>query len=233
MKISALVLDGAQAGDFVLGGTCGVNGTLGPAASCTIDATFKPAAAGARSADLMLMTDGGTQFVLHLTGNGIAIAAGHPSLTIAPQSFDFGATTVGATALTRRFTLSNSGTAPLALASVAFSGPFSRADDATGCPALPFALQPGASCDLVVRYVPPTAAGAANGSVQIQGDAGDSWTIALTATASDPAAPAALSNRGAGGCSAARDGNDPVLALLVVLALCVLGWRRHQARRRA
>jgi uncharacterized protein (TIGR03382 family) len=119
----------------------------------------------------------------------------------------------------------------LSLASVAFSGPFSRADDTTGCPALPFALQPGASCDLVVRYVPSTA-GAANGSVLIQGDAGASWTIPLTGTAS-AAAPAAVSNRGGGGCSAARDGNDPVLALLVVLALAVIGWRRREARRAA
>jgi uncharacterized protein (TIGR03382 family) len=232
LKIASLLLDGAQAGDFVLGGSCSVNGTLIPAASCTIDTTFKPSAAGARNADLLLVTDSGAQLSLHLRGNGIAIATSHPALTIAPQSFDFGAATVGASeAPTRRFTLTNSGTAALSLASVTFSGPFSRVDDASGCPALPFVLQPGASCDLVVRYL-PTAAGAANGSVMIQGDAGASWTIALTGSAS-AAAPAAVSNRGGGGCSAARDGNDPVLALLVVLALGVIGWRRRAARRPA
>jgi uncharacterized protein (TIGR03382 family) len=208
-----------------------VNGTLIPAASCTIDTTFKPSAAGARNADLLLVTDSGAQLNLHLSGNGIAIA-NSAALTITPQSFDFGAATVGGGAPTKRFTLINSGTSALALSSVTFSGPFSGIADATGCPALPFALQPGAACELVVRYA-PTTAGAASGSVLIQGDAAASWTIALAGSASAAAAPTAVSNRGGGGCSAARDGNDPVLALLVVLALGVIGWRRREARRAA
>jgi hypothetical protein len=33
-------------------------------------------------------------------------------------------------------------------------------------------------------------------------------------------------NTGGGGCSSIRNGNDPVLALLVVLSFGVLGWRR-------
>jgi uncharacterized protein (TIGR03382 family) len=226
LKIATLVVDGANAGDFVLGGSCSVNGIVGPAASCTIDTTFKPSAAGARNADLLLVTDSGAQLSLHLSGNGTAIAA-TGMLTIAPQSFDFGATTVGGTAPTKRFTLNNSGTAAVALASVTFSGPFSRVADATGCAALPFSLQPGASCDLVVGYT-PTAGGAGNGNMLIQSDAGASWTIALAGSAS-VAAPAAMANLGGGGCSAARDGNDPVLALLVVLALGVVGWRRRLA----
>jgi uncharacterized protein (TIGR03382 family) len=231
LKIATLVLGGANAGDFVMGGSCSVNGTLSPAASCTIDIAFKPSAAGARSADLLLVTDSGAQLSLHLSGNGIAIA-NSAALTITPQSFDFGAATVGGGAPTKRFTLINSGTSALALSSVTFSGPFSGIADATGCPALPFALQPGAACELVVRYA-PTTAGAASGSVLIQGDATASWTIALAGSASAPAAPATVSNRGGGGCSAARDGNDPVLALLVVLALGVIGWRRREARRAA
>jgi hypothetical protein len=34
-------------------------------------------------------------------------------------------------------------------------------------------------------------------------------------------------NEGGGGCSAAKDGKDPVLALLVVLSTGVLAWRRY------
>lgn len=229
LKIATLVLGGANAGDFVLGGSCSVNGTLSPAASCTIDTTFKPSAAGARSADLLLVTDGGAQLSLHMSGNGVAIAASSAVLTLTPQSFDFGAATVGGSGPTKRFTLSNAGTSALSLTSVTFSGPFAGVADATSCPAPPFALQPGASCELVVRYA-PTAGGANNGGVLIQGDAGNSWTIALAGSAS-VAAPAPtsapVSNQGGGGCSAARDGNDPVLALLVVLALGVIGWRRR------
>jgi cytochrome c553 len=229
LKIATLLLGGGNPGDFVLGGTCAVNGTLSPAASCTIDSTFKPAAAGARSADLVLVTDSGVQLNLGLRGNGVAIASG-PALTVSPQSYDFGAATVGGTAPTKRFTLTNSGSAALNLASAVFTGPFAAVTDSTGCAALPFTLQPGASCDLMVRYA-PTAAGASTGDLKLQGDGASSWTIALSGQAGAAAAPAALpQNKGGGGCSAARDGSDPMLALLVLLAFGVLGWRRMARR---
>ncbi|SFV00681.1 choice-of-anchor D domain-containing protein [Pseudoduganella namucuonensis] len=227
LKIATLTLGGANAGDFTLGGSCAVNGTLSPAASCTVDSVFKPTAAGARSADLVLVTDGGAQFTLGLGGNGVAVPAG-AALTVNPQSFDFGAATVGGTAPTKRFALTNSGSAAVTLSGAVYTGPFATVADATGCAAMPFTLQPGASCELVVRYTPATA-GASSGSVQIQGDGGASWTVSLAGQAS--AAPAVTGptqpqNSGGGGCSAVRDGSDPMLALLVLMSLGVLGWRR-------
>lgn len=226
LKIASLLLGGANPGDFTLGGTCAVNGSLSPAASCTIDTAFKPGAAGARSAALVLMTDGGVQLTLNLAGNGVAVPAG-AALTVSPQNFDFGAATVGGTAPTKRFTLTNTGSAALSLASTAFTGPFSAVTDSTSCAAAPFTLQPGASCELVVRYA-PTAAGASTGDVKLQGDGSASWTIALTgqASAAPAATPAQPQNSGGGGCSAAKDGSDPMLPFLELLALGVIGWRR-------
>ncbi|WP_229413513.1 choice-of-anchor D domain-containing protein [Massilia violaceinigra] len=222
LKIATLVIDGANSGDFVLGGSCAVNGTLSPAGSCTIDTSFKPGAPGARSANLLLVTDGGTQFSLPLTGTGTAIAAA-PALTLAPQSFDFGASTGS-----KRFTLSNAGTAAINLSAANFSGPFARVTDASGCPALPFALQPGASCDLVIGYTPATA-GASNGSVVLQADGGGSWTIALAGqAAATPANAPQPQNQGGGGCSSVRGGSDPMLALLALMAAAVLFWRRRK-----
>ncbi|WP_229505743.1 choice-of-anchor D domain-containing protein [Massilia genomosp. 1] len=223
LTIATLVIDGANGADFVLGGSCAVNGAVSPAGSCTIETSFKPGAPGARLANLLLVTDGGTQFSLPLSGTGTAIAAA-PALTLAPQSFDF-----GSSAASRRFTLSNAGTAAINLSAATFSGPFARVTDASGCAALPFALQPGASCDLVIGYT-PAASGASSGSVVLQADGGASWTIALAgqAAAVPPNANAApAQNQGGGGCSSVRDGTDPMLALLALLAAGVLFWRRR------
>ena len=231
LTIATLTLGGNQPGDFVLGGSCVAGGTVAPGGSCTLTSAFKPVAAGARSADLLLVTDSGAQFHLALSGNGVAVVVTAPSLTIAPQSFDFGAVVIGAAAPTRRFTLANSGAAAVTLASVAYTGPFAAVADSSGCAAFPVTLSPGASCDLVVGYTPVNA-GANSGNVTIQASvAGSSWTIALSGQGTAAASNAAPSNRGGGGCSASDDVNDPMMVFLVITAVMVIGWRRRQSKR--
>ncbi|NIA53140.1 choice-of-anchor D domain-containing protein [Massilia sp. TW-1] len=222
MKVSSLVLDGAQASDFVLGGTCAVNASVAAAASCTIDVGFRPTAAGQRAATMMLMTDAGSQFTVALGGTGVAVPV--PMLTANPQSFDFGAADVNGNAPTHRITLTNTGGNAATVTAATFTGPFALQSDATGCAAVPFTLQPGASCDVVVRFT-PVGAGDASGSMALAADGGGAWTVALTGKGNVQTAQT-MQNTGAGGCSAATNGNDPVLALLVVLSFGVLGWRR-------
>jgi uncharacterized protein (TIGR03382 family) len=222
MKISSLVLDGAQASDFVLGGTCAANASVAASASCTIDVGFKPTAAGQRAATLMLMTDAGSQFTVALAGTGVAVPV--PMLTVNPQSFDFGAADVNGTAPTHRITLTNTGANAATVTAATFTGPFALQSDPTGCAAVPFTLQPGASCDVVVRFT-PVGAGDASGSLALAADGGGAWTVALTGKGNVQTAQT-MQNTGGGGCSAATSGNDPVLALLVVLSFGVLGWRR-------
>ena len=222
MKVSSLVLDGAQASDFVLGGTCAVNASVAAAASCTIDVGFKPTAAGQRAATMMLMTDSGSQFTVALGGTGVAVPV--PMLTVNPQSFDFGAADVNGNAPTHRITLTNTGGNAATVTAATFTGPFALQSDATGCAAMPFTLQPGASCDVVVRFT-PVGAGDASGSMALAADGGGAWTVALTGKGNVQTGQT-MQNAGGGGCSAATNGNDPVLALLVVLSFGVLGWRR-------
>jgi mono/diheme cytochrome c family protein len=230
LKIATLTLGGNQPGDFVVGGTCAANAPVSSGASCTITTAFKPTAAGARSADLLLVTDGGAEFHLALNGNGVAVAVSTPSLAVSPQSFDYGSVVIGAAAPTRRFTLTNSGAAALTLASAAYSGPFNAVPGGTGCGAFPFTLQPGAACELVVAYTAVNP-GANNGNVVIQSSvAGSSWTIALSGQANAAPSSAAPQNKGGGGCSASQDVNDPVLALLVMLSLGVVVWRRRPSK---
>jgi uncharacterized protein (TIGR03382 family) len=228
LKVASLVLDGAQATDFVLGGTCAANVTVAPSASCTIDASFKPTAAGQRAASLVLMTDAGSQLTVNLGGTGVAVPV--PMLTVNPQSFDFGSADVNGTSPTHRITLTNTGANAATVTAATFTGPFALQADATGCAAAPFTLQPGAACDLVVRFT-PVGAGDASGSMALAADGGGAWTVALSGkgnAATAPSGPTAATpqNAGGGGCSAATSGNDPVLALLVVLSFGVLGWRR-------
>jgi hypothetical protein len=232
LKITSLVLGGSNPGDFALAGTCAMNGTVSPGANCSIDSSFKPSAAGARTADLLLMTDGGAQFTVRLSGNGMSVPSTTPSLSTAPQSFDFGSAIVGDTGPVKRFTLTNTGSAPLTINSATFSGPYAAASDANACAAFPLTLAAGASCELPVRFTPATTGNAA-GSITLQAT-GASWNIALSGqgAASAPNTGGGMQNHGGGGCSSVKDGNDPMLAFLVVLAAGVLLWRRRRACRR-
>ena len=222
LKVASLVLDGAQASDFVLGGTCATNVSVAASASCTIDVGFKPTAAGQRAATLVLMTDAGNQFTVALSGTGVAVPV--PMLTVNPQSFDFGAADVNGTSPTHRFTLANTGANAATVTAATFTGPYALQADTGACAAVPFTLQPGASCDLVVRFT-PVGAGDAAGSLALTADGGGAWNVALTGKGNVQTAQAPQ-NAGGGGCSSIKNGNDPVLALLVVLSFGVLGWRR-------
>jgi len=222
LKIASLVLDGAQATDFVLAGTCAANASVAASASCTIDVGFKPTAAGQRVGTLVLMTDAGTQFTVALGGTGVAVPV--PMLTVNPQSFDFGAADVNGTAPTHHVTLANTGGNVATVTAATFSGPFALQADASGCAAVPFTLQPGASCDLIVRFT-PVGAGDATGSMALAADGGGAWAVALSGKGNVQTVQAPQ-NAGGGGCSSIKNGNDPVLALLVVLSFGVLGWRR-------
>lgn len=227
LKIGSLVLGGSNPADFALAGSCVTGASVSPGASCTIDASFQPGGAGARAADLLLVTDGGVQFNVQLSGNGLAVAGSTPSLGTNPQSFDFGSADVGSSGPLKRFTLTNTGSAALTLDSASFTGPYALAADTSACAAFPLTLAPGASCDLPVRFA-PASAGQANGNVTLQGGGG-SWTIAFSGQGS-VASSVPRQNRGGGGCSSVQDGNDPMLAALLVLAAGVLLWRRRRAR---
>jgi hypothetical protein len=64
-----IALGGANPGDFSQSGTCG--STLAPAATCTVNVTFKPTATGARTASVLFSDNGGGNLQsVGLTGTG-------------------------------------------------------------------------------------------------------------------------------------------------------------------
>ncbi len=82
--VTAITITGANAGDFATTNTCGGAGGILPKMNCAISVTFKPTAAGARTATLNIADNvgTGTQMVA-LTGTG-----GAATLTLTVKDTD-------------------------------------------------------------------------------------------------------------------------------------------------
>ena len=69
LTISSIAMGGVNPGDFAWSGTCAANVALSAGQSCTLSVTFRPLAAGSRSASLSVGTTAGNVGV-SLTGSG-------------------------------------------------------------------------------------------------------------------------------------------------------------------
>lgn len=170
-------------GDFTQTNTCpiGLPG-LPPGANCAFAVNFTPTALGTRSADITIATNAATSpNILPLTGNGVAVPVAIPSLL--PSALTFPTQTVGTTSAPQAVTLSNAGTAPLAISSIITEGDFAQSN------ACPSSLAPSASCSISVTFS-PVAPGTRSGFLKVFDDAaGSPHFIALTGTATAPPVP--------------------------------------------
>jgi Abnormal spindle-like microcephaly-assoc'd, ASPM-SPD-2-Hydin len=187
MTIDAVALVGANPADFSFVNTC--PSSLAASGICSINVTFKPTAAGSRVAGLDFQTNGANvSGFVPLSGNATA-----PVVTLSPASLDFGGPLIGSPTAAQTVMLTNTGTAPLTIASVAVSG--ANATDftlsANTCPASPATLAVGANCSLSVVFE-PSAAGARTGSLDVVSNAGNgTQSVALSGHGTTPAAPTA------------------------------------------
>ncbi|HEV8399308.1 MAG TPA: choice-of-anchor D domain-containing protein [Gemmatimonadales bacterium] len=173
--------------DFVIDpGSCGP--ALVPTGSCTFSVTFTPKATGARAATLTVAGTGGAPTVsANLTGTGGAVGV----LSFTPASFDFGNrqvnSTIGGGVF---FSVKNTGsTATPILDHLEFTGA-AAADffaDASYNQCNGVSLAPGASCTLLVGFI-PHATGSRSATVTVSSSAGDaSGSAQLTGTGVPPA----------------------------------------------
>jgi len=150
LTIASIALTGADPADFLKSTNCGT--TLASKGSCAITVEFAPKATGSLAAAVTLTDNangvaGSTQSIaLGGTGIGVPIAAASPG------SLTFAAEAEGAASAAQPVTLTNSGTAALAIADVALIG----ADPgdftlANGCAAT---LAVGAECTVSVVFDP-------------------------------------------------------------------------------
>jgi hypothetical protein len=132
--------------------------TLPPDGVASVTVTFAPSQSGRVTGRLRIGSDS-----FELAGSGVApvltysYAVGNITTAVSPNgSVVFTPTAVGSTAEVR-FTVTNTGTAPTSLTSVSITGGGTPSVfTATGLPALPATIAPGAAVSFVVSFQPLT-----------------------------------------------------------------------------
>jgi hypothetical protein len=110
-----------------------------------------------------------------------AASPAQPVMSLTPATLAFVAQQVGTASALQTITVTNAGTAPLVVASVAITGDFTQTN---GCTAAPIA--PGGTCAVQIVFA-PTATGARTGLLTVYGNvAGGQATAALSGTATTP-----------------------------------------------
>lgn len=158
----AVSVSGANAADFTQTNNCGTSIAAG--ANCAITVTFRPSAAGARSATLNVATGAGA-LTASLSGSGAAASA--PTLT--PSTVAFGTVSVGSTSANQTLTLANPSAVSLTGVALTLGG--TNPGDFGGSTNCGSTLAAGASCS-VILYFNPTAGGARSATLNVATSAG-------------------------------------------------------------
>jgi subtilase family serine protease len=174
---TGISIAGTNASSFSQTNTCGTGLAVG--ASCTATVVFKPAAIGALTASLSFADNAfGSPQLVALSGTGVAPA---PVAKLSAQSLSFNSTAVGSTNTAPSIMLTNSGTAALAITSIAFAG--TNASSFTETNTCGTSLAIGASCGIVISFK-PTVAGTLTATLDVNdNEAGSPQTLALSGVA--------------------------------------------------
>lgn len=166
IPITSIATDSAE---FVVTGAVT---SIAPGASVTLSVKFAPTGdtGGARTGQLSVVSPFGAHLV---SLSGLAQTVG--VLTPAPTSLTFTSTEVGDTSAPQSIVVTNTGSAPVAIASIAAAGNFAQTNDAGAT------LDAGAFFTIAVTFS-PLAVGLRTGSIAITSDLG-LLTIPLSGTA--------------------------------------------------
>ncbi len=194
LNISGVTITGANASAFAIT-TNNCPASLAPNGSCIISATFTPAVAGSLGASIAITDNannaaGSVQNVA-LSGTGVAVPQGGAS----PGSLTFGNEVINTVSAPQNVTLTNAGTGPLSITSIAITGANpSDFAQANGCGS---SLPAGTNCTIAVTFN-PMATGSLSATLTVTDNAnnvsGSTQTVALSGTGL--AAPAASLNPG-------------------------------------
>lgn len=173
VTFTSIAVTGGQADDFAQSTSCGAVLAIG--ASCKVSLFFTPVSAGTKSATLTL-TDSASGSPQQVTLSGTGTAA--TGLSLSTTSLAFGSVTVGNSSSSRSVTLTNGGSAAIAIYSIAVTG--SQADDFAQSSTCGASLAPGAACDVALFFT-PVSAGAKSAVLSITDSAtGSSQRISLS-----------------------------------------------------
>jgi hypothetical protein len=178
LTLSNVAITGPDASDFAeKTNTCGP--TLAPNDSCQVSVAFTPTAAGSRSAAVSLTDDAPrSPQTVGLAGTGATAAA-----TLSPVNVTFAGQYVKNSGPPQIVTLTNAGTATLAITNVAVSpSDFGMVSTQTTCGN---SLAAGSSCSIGV-FFDPTAVGTRTGTLSVTDNAaGSPQTATLTGMGQD------------------------------------------------
>lgn len=177
LTIASISIAGADASDFAETNTCG--GSVAAGANCSISVTFKPTAAGNRSASVKITDNAaGSPQNVALTGTGVT-----PAVMLSATSLNFGGQVITTASAAQNVTLTNNGTATLNISSIAITG--ANNGDFSETNTCGASVAAAANCTISVTFK-PTATGNRAASVTITDDAaGSPQAVALTGTGTD------------------------------------------------
>jgi RHS repeat-associated protein len=157
---------------------CG-GSSLAAGSTCQVDVSFAPDTSGSATGSLTVNSSQGGSASADLAGNGLAPG----SLSIAPDSHEYGTVVVGNSAGAASFTVTNTGGQPTGTTSTAITGAgfVVTSDSCAGG-----ILSPGANCTIEVGFT-PSEPGAVSGGLQISGTPGGTAGATLNGTGIAPA----------------------------------------------
>ena len=179
LGITSITITGANASDFAETDNC--VGSLAAGASCSINVSFTPAAAGSRTGSLTIANNlTGNPLAVPLTGTGFTATR---IVSFSANSLTFAGQTVGTTSTATALVLNNTGNVALTISSLVVGGTnasdFSESDSCGGNVAA------GASCNINVTFS-PAATGTRTG------------TLTITDNATSPPSPQVIPLSGVG-----------------------------------
>ncbi len=182
LSISSITVSGANAADFSLVNNCGASVAAG--STCGLAVSFKPAAAGSRTASLVISDNAaGSPQTVPLSGTGAA-----PNVVFSAASLPFGNQTLGGPAGILPLTLTNNGNGALSITSATFGG--ANPGDFTlgaGANACGNTVAAGGNCIYYVTFL-AGAQGSRSASLSVTDNAsGSPQTIPLSGTGVVPA----------------------------------------------
>lgn len=173
LNIASIAVAGTNAGDFTLAPASSCGATVAVHATCTINVTFTPSAAGARSAAVTLTDDAlDSPESIALSGQGLL----QPTADLSATTLTYSGAGVGSTSASQMVTLTNNGNSPLAITGIvpggANSGDFAVSNTCTS----PIAA--GAHCSIGATFT-PSASGARTATVTISDNAASSPQVIM------------------------------------------------------
>ena len=174
LSVTGIAVFGVNSSEFAQTNNCGSSVAAG--ANCTINVTFKPSAAGSRSAALAI-TDNATGSPQSASLSGTGVSTG---VTLSPSSVAFGNQAVGAASSAHTVTLTNSGSSTLSISGIAVFG--TNASDFAQNNTCGSSVAAGGTCNIVVLFT-PSALGARAGVLSVSDNAtGSPHSVTLSGT---------------------------------------------------